>query len=55
MLIEYFDYLEKQIIITQEIRSKLKVGDNYFEEHLNKLTLKIHYLQVEQDNLFLNK
>ena len=55
MLIEYFDILEKKIQYLIEVRSTLKIGDRNYEEHLKTINNNIHLLQVEQDNLFLNK
>lgn len=55
MLIEYFDILENKIQYLIEVRSTLKIGDRNYEEHLKTINNNIHLLQVEQDNLFLNK
>ena len=55
MLIEYFDIIEKKIQYLIEVRSTLKIGDRNYEEHLKTINNNIHNLQVEQDNLFLNK
>ena len=55
MLIEYFDIIEKKIQYLIEVRSTLKIGDRNYEEHLKTINNNIHLLQVEQDNLFLNK
>lgn len=55
MLIEYFDIIEKKIQYLSEVRSTLKIGDRNYEEHLKTINNNIHLLQVEQDNLFLNK
>ena len=55
MLIEYFDILENKIQYLSEVRSTLKIGDRNYEEHLKTINNNIHLLQVEQDNLFLNK
>ena len=55
MLIEYFDILENKIQYLSEVRSTLKIGDRNYEEHLKTINNNIHNLQVEQDNLFLNK
>ncbi len=55
MLIEYFDILENKIYYLSEVRSTLKIGDRNYEEHLKTINNNIHNLQVEQDNLFLNK
>lgn len=51
MRIEYFDDLQNKIDYLSNIRSTLKIGDCKYEYHLRKLTIKIHYLQVEQDKL----
>lgn len=55
MLIEYFDILENKIQYLIEVRSTLKIEDRNYEEHLKTINNNIHLLQVEQDNLFLNK
>ena len=55
MLIEYFDIIEKKIQYLIEVRSTLKIGDRNYEEHLKTINNNIHLLQVEQDNIFLNK
>ena len=55
MLIEYFDILENKIQYLIEVRSTLKIGDRNYEEHLKTINNNIHLLQIEQDNLFLNK
>ncbi len=55
MLIEYFDIIEKKIQYLIEVRSTLKIGDRNYEEHLKTINNNIHLLQIEQDNLFLNK
>ena len=55
MLIEYFDILEKKIQYLSEVRSTLKIGDRNYEEHLKTINNNINSLQIEQDNLFLNK
>ncbi len=55
MLIEYFDILENKIQYLSEVRSTLKIGDRNYEEHLKTINNNIHLLQVEQDNIFLNK
>ena len=55
MLIEYFDIIENKIQYLIEVRSTLKIGDRNYEEHLKTINNNIHLLQVEQDNLFLNK
>ena len=55
MLIEYFDILENKIQYLIEVRSTLKIGDRNYEEHLKTINNNIHFLQIEQDNLFLNK
>lgn len=55
MLIEYFDILEKKIQYLSEVRSTLKIGDRNYEEHLKTINNNIHLLQIEQDNIFLNK
>lgn len=55
MLIEYFDILENKIQYLIEVRSTLKIGDRNYEEHLKTINNNIHLLQVEQDNIFLNK
>ena len=55
MLIEYSDILENKIQYLIEVRSTLKIGDRNYEEHLKTINNNIHLLQVEQDNLFLNK
>jgi len=51
MRIEYFDDLQNKIDYLSNIRSTLKIGDCKYEYHLRKLTINIHYLQVEQDKL----
>ncbi len=55
MLIEYFDIIEKKIQYLIEVRSTLKIGDRNYEEHLKTINNNIHLLQIEQDNIFLNK
>jgi len=55
MLIEYFDILENKIYYLSEVRSTLKIGDRNYEEHLKTINNNINSLQIEQDNLFLNK
>ena len=55
MLIEYFDIIEKKIQYLIEVRSTLKIGDRNYEEHLKTINNNIHFLQIEQDNLFFNK
>ena len=55
MLIEYFDIIEKKIQYLSEVRSTLKIGDRNYEEHLKTINNNIHLLQIEQDNIFLNK
>lgn len=55
MLIEYFDIIEDKIQYLIEVRSTLKIGDRNYEEHLKTINNNIHFLQIEQDNLFLNK
>ena len=55
MLIEYFDIIEKKIQYLIEVRSTLKIGDRNYEEHLKTINNNINSLQIEQDNLFLNK
>ena len=55
MLIEYFDIIEKKIQYLIEVRTTLKIGARTYEDHLKTINNNIHLLQVEQDNLFLNK
>ena len=55
MLIEYFDIIENKIQYLSEVRNTLKIGDRNYEEHLKTINNNIHNLQIEQDNLFLNK
>ena len=55
MLIEYFDIIENKIQYLSEVRSTLKIGDRNYEEHLKTINNNINSLQIEQDNLFLNK